>query len=242
MILSAWAPNSQDQLSSCPLRPGSLLCLDMTPLNPFASFCTSWSSGSFQPILWEAFPASWSRLEPRCGTLTAPQISPPVTVLYLGHPYRGQRHHSSPLPCQDLVPQPSPNICAVKKEQKNVSCSKPQRQVPSPRLTAHNDSKVGNCALEAGEGRSLPGPKSCFPRPHLFPVVLEDEGSAPQPTTQSVKSCHPLASAPSLPCCPLVTGCKHHIMGIARICQPGSVVTMLLRLERTKLGRPSLTS
>ena len=51
-----------------------------------------------------------------------------------------------------------------------------------------------------------------------------------------------LASAPSLPCCPLVTGYKHHSMGVARICQPVFVVTTLLRLERTKLRRPSLIS
>ena len=151
----------------------------MTPLKPFASFCTFWSSGDFQPILWDAFPVSQSQLEPRCGTLTAPQFllwwcSSTFAILTVG---RG--HLSSPVPCQDLAPQPSPNICALKKERKNVSCSKPQRQFPPPRLTAHNDSRVGNCALEARGGRCLPGPKSCFPRPHLVPVVLEDEGSAP---------------------------------------------------------------
>lgn len=158
----------------------------------------------------------------------------------------GRGHHSSPLPCQDLVPQPSPNICAVKKEQKNVSCSKPQRQVPSPRLTAHNDSKVGQLCPGGWRRKVPPWAQVMLPKASPLPCGSGGRGlstTAYHPERQVLPAPrHPLASAPSLPCCPLVTGCKHHIMGIARICQPGSVVTMLLRLERTKLRRPSLIS
>ena len=153
----------------------------------------------------------------------------------------GRGHLSSPVPCQDLVPQPSPNICALKKKQKNVSCSKPQRQFSPPRLTAHNDSRVGHCALEAGGGRFLPGPKSCFPRPHLVPAVLEDEGSSPAtPGHTSLPAHSGFSPWPAM--LPSSRRLQTPHYGHSLQPPPASVATTLLRLERTKLRRPSLIS